>query len=88
MRGARGCVGYERGGKPVEAPAVATRVVDRTGADEAFLAVTSLCACRQAPLDVLCFLGNVAGAEAIAGVGTRDPLSALPLRRHVESLLK
>jgi hypothetical protein len=37
---------------------------------------------------VLCFLGNVAGAEAVAKVGNREPLGKLSLRRHVESLLK
>lgn len=88
MRGGRGCIGY-RPHEPVqEAPALASRVVDRLGAADAFLAITALCAAQQAPLDVLCFLGNVAGAEAVATVGNREPLGKLAMRRHVESLLK
>lgn len=88
MRGGRGCVGYRKDAAIQEAPALATRVVDRLGAADAFLAVTALCAVQQAPLDVLCFLGNVAGAEAVATVGNREPLGKLGMRRHVDSLLK
>jgi rfaE bifunctional protein kinase chain/domain/rfaE bifunctional protein nucleotidyltransferase chain/domain len=88
MRGGHGCFGYMPQEAGQQAPALASRVVDRLGAADAFLAVTALCAAQHAPLDVLCFLGNVAGAEAVAMVGNREPLSKLAMRRHVESLLK
>ena len=88
MRGGHGCLGYGRGEGLHEAPALATKVVDRSGATDAFLAITALCAFQRAPLEVLCFLGNVAGAEAVATVGNREPISRLPLRRHVEALFK
>jgi rfaE bifunctional protein kinase chain/domain/rfaE bifunctional protein nucleotidyltransferase chain/domain len=88
MRGGRGCVGYGPEEGLHEAPALAVKVVDRAGATDAFLAITALCAARGAPLDVTCFLGNVAGAEAVATVGTREPLGRLSLRRHVETLFK
>jgi hypothetical protein len=42
----------------------------------------------DAPLDVLAFLGNVAGAEAVAVVGNSRHVEALELRRHVASLFK
>lgn len=88
MRGNRGCVGHSRSEGFHEAPAVAARIVDRSGAADAFLAVTSLCAFHEAPLEILCFLGNVAGAKAVATMGNRETLDKLQLRRHVESLLK
>lgn len=87
-RGGRGSVAYDRGAGYHEAPALATRVVDRVGAGDAVLAVTSLCAAQGTPLEIQAFLGNVAGAEAAATVGNRDPLEKLALMRHVESLLK
>ena len=87
-RGSHGCL-CRRGDEPVyTAPALAARVVDRVGAGDAFFALAALCAAGETPLDVLAFLGNVAGAEAAATIGNRDTLDALRLTRHVQSLLK
>lgn len=80
------CFGPDRG--HYQAPALATRVVDRSGAGEAFYAVTALGANLGFPIEVLAFLGNVAGAEAVAVVGNSRFLEEIPFRRHVESLLK
>lgn len=87
-RGKFGCLCLEGNEDYHEAPALATQVVDRVGAGDAFLAMTSLCAVQEAPMEVLAFLGNVAGAEAVATVGNREALEMLPFCRHVESLLK
>lgn len=71
-----------------EAPSLATRVVDRVGAGDAVLAVTSLLLAAGAPWDVVAFLGNVAGAELVAELGNRAPLNRVSLARHVTTLLK
>ncbi|MBP89476.1 MAG: cytidyltransferase [Planctomycetaceae bacterium] len=86
--GKRGCLSYNRRAGFHETPSLATSIVDRVGAGDAFHAVASLCAAVDAPLDVLGFLGNVAGAEAVATVGNSQSIEALPFRRHVESLFK
>ena len=97
--GSHGCLGYNQSVNTTyensishesfyEAPALATQVVDRVGAGDALLAITSLCAAQDASMDILTFLGNVAGAEAVATVGNRDTLQQIALCRHVESLLK
>jgi sugar/nucleoside kinase (ribokinase family) len=87
-RGSRGCLGFDAGEGFVEVPAFATRVVDRVGAGDAFLAVTSLCAVQQAPLEIIGFIGNVAGSEAVATMGNSSSLEQVPLCRHIEHLLK
>jgi cytidyltransferase-like protein len=87
-RGSRGCLGYDTEEGFVEVPAFATRVVDRVGAGDAFLAITSLCAVQQAPLEVLGFIGNVAGSEAVATMGNSSSIEQVPLCRHIEHLLK
>lgn len=87
-RGGRGCLCHHKDTGFYEAPALATQVVDRVGAGDAFLAITSLCAAQSAPVEILAFLGNVAGAEAVATVGNRDTMEQLPFSRHVEALLK
>jgi rfaE bifunctional protein kinase chain/domain/rfaE bifunctional protein nucleotidyltransferase chain/domain len=86
--GKRGCLCYHRRQGFHEAPALATTVVDRVGAGDAFFAITALAAALDAPLEVLAFLGNVAGAEAVAVVGNSRSIEADPLRRHVASLFK
>jgi rfaE bifunctional protein nucleotidyltransferase chain/domain len=86
--GSRGCVCRGPEGQTVSAPALATKVVDRVGAGDAFLALAALMAAMGAPLELLAFLGNVAGAEAAATIGNAESLDALRLGRHVQSLLK
>ena len=86
--GSRGCFCAGLAGERCQAPALATSVVDRSGAGEAFFALTSLAAVLQMPLELLAFLGNVAGAEAVAVPGNSKFIENLPYRRHVESLMK
>lgn len=86
--GSRGCLCASSGGQQCQAPALATRVVDRSGAGEACLAVTSLAAALEMPLAHMAFLCNVAGAEAVAVAGNSSFLERLPFNRHVESLFK
>jgi len=87
-RGNRGSLAYSPSEGFVEVPAFATRVVDRIGAGNAFLAVTALCAVQQIPLELLSFIGNVVGAQAVTSVGGRDSIEQIPLCRHIEHLLK
>ena len=67
--GKRGCLCYNRDTGFHEAPALATKVVDREGAGDAFFAVRRCARSLDVPLDLLAFLGNVAGAEAVGVVG-------------------
>src|SRR6185295_4844985 len=87
-RGSNGTLLHERGGHFVDTPALATRVVDRVGAGDAVLALSSLCAAAGVPTDVTGFLANVAGADVVASVGNSRALERLRLLRSVESLLK
>jgi len=86
-RGTSGCLSY-CDEVFLKAPALAVKIADRVGAGDTFLAVSSLCAALNTPMDITAFLGNVAGAEAVATVGHRRTLEMLPFARHVESLLK
>ncbi|HUQ72893.1 MAG TPA: PfkB family carbohydrate kinase [Planctomycetaceae bacterium] len=87
-RGSRGCLGYSPQEGFVEVPAFATRVVDRLGAGDAFLAITALCAVQKCPLEILGFIGNVVGSQAVAMVGNRSSIEQVSLCRHIEHLLK
>ncbi len=87
-RGSRGCLGYSQDDGFVEVPAFATKIVDRVGAGDAFLAITSLCAAQNVPMELIGFIGNVVGSEAVAIVGNKSSIERTPLCRHIEHLLK
>lgn len=69
-------------------PAFAVKVVDRVGAGDALLALTSLCAAKKIPGEVIGFLGNLAGAQAVMIIGNRSAIDRVQLLKSVESLLK
>jgi len=87
-RGAQGCLTYDRNQAYVEVPSFASVVKDRMGAGDTFMSIAALCAVQQAPMEMVGFIGNAAGAQAVATVGHREALQEIPLIRHIECLLK
>ncbi|MBM3958052.1 MAG: cytidyltransferase, partial [Gemmatimonadetes bacterium] len=87
-QGTRGALCYDEEKGFVQVPAVATRVVDRVGAGDAFLSLGALCAAQGAPADIVGFVGAAAAAQAVAAMGNKEAVDPLILERHIESLLK
>lgn len=87
-RGKFGSLAYEKGTGVVHVPAFAGQVKDRVGAGDAFLSVAGPLVAAGAPLEVALFLGNAAGAQAVATVGHRQFLDRAALVKHAGSLLK
>ena len=87
-RGNKGCICYCPDEGFFEVPAFAGEVVDRVGAGDAFLSITSMCAASGVPAEVIGFIGNAVGAQAVAIVGNRTPIQRAALYKHIESLLK
>jgi cytidyltransferase-like protein len=87
-RGARGCLCFSAADGFVEVPALAGKVVDRVGAGDAFLTLAAPCVAQNAPIEIVGFIGNVAGAQAVATVCNRSPIDRAPLAQHIEQLLK
>lgn len=71
-----------------EVPAFATNVIDRVGAGDAVLAITSLFAYQNAPSEITAFVGNVVGAEAVNIMGHKRFIEKVPLMKHIAHLLK
>jgi bifunctional ADP-heptose synthase (sugar kinase/adenylyltransferase) len=86
--GKDGNICYSRAEGFSEAPALANEVVDRMGAGDSVISLTSLCAAQGAPMEIIGFIGNVVGAEAVATMAHRTSIEKVPLFRHIESLLK
>jgi len=87
-RGKYGCLCYSKDEGFFEVPALASQVVDRMGAGDAFLSLTALCVAQKAPMEVVGFIGNAVGAQAVATVGHRRATEREPLFKHIESMLK
>lgn len=87
-RGAKGCLCFSAAEGYKEVPAFAGKVVDRIGAGDAFFTLTAPCVAQNAPIEIVGFIGNVAGAQAVATVCNRSPIERLPLTQHIEHLLK
>lgn len=87
-RGKSGCINYSSEEGLSVVPALATEVKDRTGAGDAFLSLATLCVAQGAPMEVVGFVGNVAGAHAVATVGNSESIDRVSVNKHIDSLLK
>jgi len=72
----------------ISVPSFASKVVDRVGAGDAFLSLTSLAAALNIPDEVLIFMGNVAGCLSVENVGNKKPVTKSAIQKYITSLMK
>ncbi len=87
-RGKNGSICYSSHEGFIDVPAFTEHVVDRIGAGDAVLSLTALCLAKQAPMEVVGFIGNAVGAQAVGIMGNRSSIDPTYLYKHIESLLK
>jgi rfaE bifunctional protein kinase chain/domain/rfaE bifunctional protein nucleotidyltransferase chain/domain len=87
-RGAQGSLCYDREEGFFETPGFAIRTIDRVGAGDAVFAIGAVCTAMGAPVEMVGFIGNAVGSEAVGIVGNRRFIERAPLIKHVEALLK
>jgi rfaE bifunctional protein kinase chain/domain/rfaE bifunctional protein nucleotidyltransferase chain/domain len=87
-RGSQGVLCYSKDEGFFEVPALTNRIVDRVGAGDAVLSVTSLCVAQNAPMEVVGLIGNAVGAQAVVTVGNQRPVERVPLFKFLQSALK
>lgn len=84
-RGGKGVLCYDRTGGLAEIPAFTPTIVDRVGAGDAVLAITSLCAAQGIAGRNLGVVANAVGAQAVGIVGNKRVVDMqLVLREVVE----
>jgi rfaE bifunctional protein kinase chain/domain/rfaE bifunctional protein nucleotidyltransferase chain/domain len=86
--GVRGSFACKQGEAIYATPAFATSVKDRIGAGDAVLAVTSLFVAQNAPAELVGFIGNVVGSEAVNIMGNKKFIEKVPLMKHIVHLMK
>ena len=87
-RGNTGSLFYMKEEGFTACPAFAVKVVDRVGAGDAVLALTSVMAANSTPADVISFVGNLVGADAVSIVGNRRSIDRINLMKSITSLMK
>jgi len=81
-------VSYFDHGSAYQSPALATAVLDRIGSGDAVLALTSTCVASGMPADMVAFVANVIGAQAVQIMGNRDFVTRVATYKFIETLLK
>lgn len=69
-------------------PALSSRVVDRIGAGDAYLSLSSLCLAKGLKPEIANFVGSVAAAMDVQIVCNRKPIDRIELKKYVTTLLK
>lgn len=87
-RGRQGTLMYRRGDGFSACPAFAEEVVDRIGAGDAVLALSSLCVAAGMPSELVGLLANMAGAQAVAITGNAHAISRSRMIQRLEKLPK
>ncbi len=85
-RGKKGTIYYRQGEEILQCPSLAREVVERVGAGDAVLALTSLGAACDLPADLVGTLGNLAGAQQVAVIGNRASVSRERLVARVREM--
>ena len=88
-RGTKGVMMFDREKKVFhKVPPLATKVIDRIGAGDAFLSLAGLCAAKGFDAKATAFIGSVAAAMDVQIVCNREPIDPLSLNKYVSTLLK
>lgn len=87
-RGVKGVFCYSNGALPLQVPAFATNSVDRIGAGDSYLSLSSLCLAKGYSPLLSSFVGSVAAAMSVQIVGNQEPIRKPPLCKFIVRLLK
>lgn len=85
--GAGGLVCMNKEGGVNLVPAFTPHIVDRTGAGDALMTLTSLMLKVGAPIEIAAFFGNVAGATVLGGIGNQISLNFDRINLEIEAIL-
>ncbi|OGT36642.1 MAG: hypothetical protein A3F11_11560 [Gammaproteobacteria bacterium RIFCSPHIGHO2_12_FULL_37_14] len=78
----------KKGETIVNVPAFTTNIVDRIGAGDAVLSISSLFAYQNSPSDLIAFIGNIAGTQAVNIMGNKNAIARVGFLKNIQHLLK
>ncbi len=87
-RGINGVFCLEQGKSALQIPAFVSEVVDRVGAGDSYLALSSLCKAKGYPMIVSGFIGSLAAALEVQIVGNKEAVKKDALVKFLTRLMK
>ena len=69
-------------------PAFAEKVVDRTGAGDTIIAVSTLCFKQKIPDDITLLVGNVSAASTVLHLGTGNSIEKNEILKKIRYIFK
>ena len=88
-RGANGAICYNLSSKKFfEAPAYASKVIDKVGAGDTLLAIFSICIFSKLDIEMSLFIASIAAALSVESIGNSKSINRLTLLKIIESFLK
>ncbi len=87
-RGSRGSIIFNPNQGFKNAPAFSTKVIDLVGAGTAYMAITAPLAAKNVPIELICFIGNAAGAMNVSVLANKKLIEYGPLMKFLAALLK
>jgi len=87
-RGVKGVLCYSSAGTSLELPAFATNSVDRIGAGDSYLSISSLCFAKGYSPMLSTFIGSIAAAMSVQIIGNQEPIKKSPLCKFITRLMK
>jgi rfaE bifunctional protein kinase chain/domain/rfaE bifunctional protein nucleotidyltransferase chain/domain len=87
-KGRYGNICYDSSEGFAEVPAFAQKVVDRMGAGDAVISITSLCVASDAPMKVVGFVANAVATQAVATLGHSSSTEPISLFKYITTLSK
>ncbi len=87
-RGNYGALSLIKKNEFLNAPALASSVIDPIGAGDAFFAFTAPLVTIGVPQDLVVFIGNAVGALAVQIICNRDPVDLVDLKKFITTILK
>jgi len=87
-QGVKGVYFYPAAGEPFQIPALTTTSVDRIGAGDSYLSLSSLCLAKGMSPQIAGFIGSVAAAMSVQMVGNQEAIKKAPLCKYITRILK
>lgn len=87
-QGINGVYCYSDSHDSVQIPVFATNSIDRIGAGDSYLSLSSLCVAKGFSPQIAGFIGSVAAAMSVQMIGNQEAIKKAPLCKFVTRLLK